>query len=143
MASEVEAREKIIKFFQKKPQWSFKKIAKEVEANPKTISRVIKRFKEDVRVDRKKGSGKKTGPHDRDKAKNVVTILKKDPSISGRKLVRKTGCSESFVHRTKKEAGLKTYKVQKVPDRNAVKNETAKQRAKKLKKLFSKNSDAA
>lgn len=136
MANEVEVRQNIIKIFQKQPQWTFKKIAKEVGANPKTISRVIKRFKEDLLIDRKKGSGKKKGPHDRKKAKNVVTILKRDPSISGRKLARKADCSESFVRRTKKEAGLKTYKMQKVPDRNAVKNETAKQRAKKLNKDF-------
>lgn len=51
-------------------------------------------------------------------------------------MAKKVGCSRATVHRIKADSGLKSYKVQKVPDRNAVKNKEAKTRAKALQKNF-------
>ena len=51
-------------------------------------------------------------------------------------MANKTNCSETFVRKVKKEAVLKTYKVQNVPDRNSKKNLEAKERAKVLQSDF-------
>jgi len=136
MASEVKARESIIKISQEHPQWSFKKIAKEAGVHRKTVSKVIRRFKEDLNVNRREGSGRKKGFHSPKTAKKVITIFQRNPNISVRKMAQKVGCSKSTVQNIKTRSGLRTYKVQKVPDRNAVKNEEAKKRANKLKKNF-------
>ena len=48
-------------------------------------------------------------------------------------MATKSGCSEGLVRKIKQETGLKTYKVQTVPDRNANKNLEARRRAKMLK----------
>jgi len=61
MASEVETRKSIIKIFQKHSEWSFIKIAREAGVCRKTVSIVIRRFKEDLTINRKEGSGRKKG----------------------------------------------------------------------------------
>jgi len=58
MASEVETRKSIIKIFQEHPEWSFIKIAREAGVCRKTVSIVIRRFKEDL-INRKEGSRRK------------------------------------------------------------------------------------
>ena len=59
MASEVETRKSIIKIFQEHPEWSF--IVREAGVCRKTVSIVIRRFKEDSTINRKEGSGRKKG----------------------------------------------------------------------------------
>jgi len=61
MASEVETRKSIIKIFQEHPECSFIKIAREAGVCRKTVSIVIRRFKEDSTINRKEGSGRKKG----------------------------------------------------------------------------------
>jgi len=61
MASEVETRKSIIKIFQEHPEWSFIKIAREAGVCKKTMSIVIRRFKEDLTINPKEGSGRKKG----------------------------------------------------------------------------------
>ena len=60
MASEVEIRKSIIKIFQEHPEWSFK-IAQEAGVCRKTVSIVIRRFKEDLTINHKERSGRKKG----------------------------------------------------------------------------------
>lgn len=132
MASELENREKIIRIFQEKPETTYKSIAREVKVCIKTVGNVIKRFREDLKLTRKTGSGKQKGFKSPKRVIKVKALYKRNPGLSSRKVALKAGCSKSLVQKIKKEAGLKSYKVQKVPDRNAVKNSTAKQRAKKL-----------
>lgn len=136
MASETETRESIIKNFQEHPQWNFKKIAGLVKVHRNTVSRVIRRFKKNLTVRRREGSGRKKGFQSPKIVKKVVTNFQKNPNVSVRKMAQKVGCSTATVQRIKTKSGLKTYKVQKVPDRNAVKNAEAKKRAKKLKQDF-------
>jgi len=62
--------------------------------------------------------------------------LEKNPRLSIRKWSEKVGCSEGLVRKIKINEGLKTYKVQTTPDRSAVKNLEAQNRAKKLKADF-------
>lgn len=132
MSSQVETHKLIIKLFQANPNWSFKKIAVEAKVHRKTVSKVIKRFKEDLTINRREGSGRKKGFHSPKKAKEAINLFRKNPNISIRKVAQKVGKSSSTIQRIKADSGLKSYKVQKVPDRNAVKNKEAKTRAKKL-----------
>lgn len=136
MSSQVKTRELIIKLFQANPHWSFKKIAVEAKVYRKTVSEVIKRFKEDLTVNRREGSGRKKGFHSPKKVKKAINLFRKNPNTSVRKVAQKVGCSSTTVQKIKAVSGLKSYKVQKVPDRNAVKNKEAKTRAKKLKADF-------
>ena len=56
-------------------------------------------------------------------------------------MTNKTNCLETFVRKVKTEAGLKTYEVQKVPDRNSKRNLEAKERVKVLQSDFVRNYD--
>lgn len=132
----MEKRKLIVKTFQDNPLWTFKKIAREVKSDQRTVSSAIKRFQESLDLQRKPGSGRKKGFHSPKKAKVVVAKLQQNPSLSIRKLANKAQTSEATVRRVKKSVGLKTYKVQKIPDRNATKNLEAKNRARKLKSDF-------
>lgn len=136
MASEIETRELIIRIFLENPRQYHKTIAKKAKVLRKTVSRVIKNYKENLSIERKSGSGRKKGFERPEAAKKIVTSLERNPGISNRKLASKVGCSEGTVRNVKKNAGLKTYKVQTVPDRNATKNIEAQKRARKLKFNF-------
>ena len=72
-------------------------------------------------IGRKPGSGRKKGPSDIGKDKKMESILKKPPNTSGRKAARLAQCFDYLVPKVKTNTGLKTYNVQKVPDRNAEK----------------------
>ena len=78
-------------------------------------------------IDRKSGCFRKKVFVDNNKADKINSNFSKNPNIYGRKLANKTNCTEAFVRKVKKDAGLKTYKVQKVPDRNSRKNLEAKE----------------
>jgi len=136
MSSEVKRRELVIRLFRENPRWSQKTIANKAKVSQSTVSDVLKRFEEDLSVTRKVGSGRKKGFVCPQKAKKVVALLEKNPGLSNRKLAEKVGCSEYLVRKIKINEGLKTYKVQTVPDRNAVKNLEAQRRARKLKEDF-------
>lgn len=136
MSGEKEVRLKIIKNYQRNPNWSYKKLAKELKVCRQTVSNVLKQFQMNLTIERKPGSGRKQGPHDIGKAKKIERIFKRCPNTSGRKAARLVQCSDFLVRKVKANAGLKTYKVQKVPDRNAAKNVDAKSRARKLKSNF-------
>lgn len=136
MSDQKKVRTEIIKYFQLNPTWSYKKLAKHTKVCRQTVSNVIKQYRENLSVDRKPGSGRRNGPHDVSKAKKIERIFKRAPNTSGRKAARLAQCSDYLVRKVKANAGLKTYKAQKVPDRNAAKNLEAKNRARKLKSSF-------
>jgi len=129
----------VVKLSKENPSWSQKTIAKKARISQKSVSNILKKFEENLGLDRKVGSGRKSGYADSGKAKKVVTLLGKNPNLSERKLARKVGCSKALVGKIKSKEGLKTYKVQKIPDRNATKNLDAKNRAKKLREDFFQN----
>lgn len=136
MASTVKRRELIIRLSKENPAWSQKTIANKAKVSRITVSRVLQKFERVLNVTRKIGSGRKRGFVCPEKAKKVVALLEKNPALSNRKLAPKAGCSEYLVRKIKADAGLKSYKVQSVPDRNATKNLEAQSRAKKLKADF-------
>ena len=89
-------------------------------------------------MDRKPGTGKTKKPRNSSKAKKLK-ILRADPNVSGREVTRRVQCSEHFMRQVKANVGLKRFKVQKVPDRNAKKNTEAKKRTKLIKNIFFQN----
>lgn len=133
MANELETREKIIRLIQNNPQKTYKTIAREMKVCIKTVCNVVKRFKGDLQLTRKIGSGRKSGFRSPKRAAKVESLFRKNPGVSTRKAAAKAGCSNSLIQKIKQKAGLKSFKVQKVPDRNAVKNIEAKQRGNRLK----------
>lgn len=136
MAAQAILHELIVRLFIENPHWPQRRIAKEAKASKKTVYNALTRFKQDLNLTRKPGSGRKKGFACPRKAEKVVHSLEKNPGLSNRKLAEKADCSEFLVRKIKKDAGLKTYKVQTVPDRNAKKNMEAKNRARKLKSDF-------
>ena len=70
MTSEVETRKLIIKFFQDHPGWTYEKIPKEAKVCKKTVYNVIKRFKEDLTVNRRESSERKKGFRSPEKINN-------------------------------------------------------------------------
>lgn len=136
MSSELERRELIVRLSKENPRWSQKTIANKAKVSTDTVSNVLKRFNTNLNLHRKVGSGRKNGFVCPQKAKKVVALLEKNPGLSNRKLAEKMKCSEYLVRKIKINAGLKVYKVQSVPDRNATKNKEAKNRARNLKINF-------
>jgi len=136
MTTNLEKSEFIIRLFLEKSRWSQKTIANKAKVDRSTVSRVIRKYKTNFNLARKKGSGRKKGFTSPENAKKVVALLTKNPRLSNRKLAAKVGCNERTVRRMKASAGLRTYKVQTVPDRNVTKNQEAQSRAKKLNSDF-------
>lgn len=132
MSTSEENRKLIIETALKNPLWPQRRVAKVTKTSRKTVGKVLKRYIQDFSLKRREGSGRKIGCQSPKKVSKIVSLFKKNPRLSLRKVAIKARSSKSTVDRVKKKAGLKSYKVQKVPDRNAVKNTEAKTRAKKL-----------
>lgn len=111
---------------------SIRKISKNLNIPKSTVGDVIQRFKETLTTNRKNGSGGSHGQENRKDAQKVIQCFAKDPKISTRSIARKLKKSQSFVQRAKKKGGLKTFKAQKVPDRDAKQNRTMKSRCRKI-----------
>ena len=60
--------------------------------NQKPVSKVIsKQYKDCLSIERKRGSGRKKGFTDQNKASKIIRIFQKHPVISGRKVAQKVG----------------------------------------------------
>lgn len=136
MDNQQKVRENIIEIYKKKPNRAFTAIARELKVSRNTVSRVVRKYNDFRSVNRSLRTDIKKGISDPNKARQIVGLLKKNPNLSNRKTAVKANCSEFLVRKVKKSEGLKTYKVQKVPDRNSRKNEEAKERSKKLYRNF-------
>lgn len=136
MSTELEKRELIIKNFFENPTFDYKKIARIAKVGRKTVARVIKNYKCRFNVLRKPGSGRPEGFRSPRRVRKALSILKEKPNISNRQLSAKIDYGETMVRKIKKKTGLRSYKVQTVPDRNATQNANAVERAKLLKRLF-------
>lgn len=62
----------------------------------------------------------------------MVGAFKRKPNASVRDVAKKLHVSKTFVQNTKTRAGLRTFKVQKSPNRDEKQNTVAKSRARKL-----------
>ncbi|KAF2882220.1 hypothetical protein ILUMI_23943 [Ignelater luminosus] len=107
-------------------------IAKLLKLPRSTVGKVIRTYKERLSTERKPGSGRKTGFQNT----NFAVRIRRNPNLSERTVANEFGTSKATVHPVKVKAGLKTYKIQKVPDRDQEKERRAKSRARKLYNAF-------
>lgn len=83
-------------------------------------------------MERKSGSGSAAGPRDKDLAQKVKRAMKVNPARSLRFIAKKFGVPVSYVFRVKKNTGLKSFVVKKVPRRVDKNVKRAKSRARKM-----------
>lgn len=129
---ELENRKKIVHIFQQNPTWSHSSIAKEAKVSRRTVSGVIKRFKNSSTVVRAEGSGPKPATRDTELVKKVKRSVKQNPGLSLRDREKKIGTSHTSVRNALKKAGLKSFKAIKVPNRNEKQKKAVKKRSRKL-----------
>lgn len=132
MSTELQRRKLILHKYMKNEGLTIRKIAKKVNLPNSTVGKVLKNFKERLTIERKPGSG---GLHNRrlnNAAERVLKEYSKNPKISSRTVAKTVKKSQSFVQKIKKIYGLRSYKAQAAPDRNAKQNMNAKSRCRKL-----------
>lgn len=130
--SQEEQRKLILDKYLENPTVSYRQIAKTLNLNHRTVGRVVNHFLETKATARKAGSGRKKGPADPDLAKQVIRYVKRHPTASNRKVAQQFNISEFYVRKQKKNKGIKSFKIQKCPDRTKEDEKRAKSRARKL-----------
>lgn len=125
-------RAQILNTYNENPGLSYLDIGRLLGVSRHTVRNVISRFKDSLSIVRKPGSVRPIGFVDRDKAKQIVTSLKRNPGLSLRKLAQKYQCSPGFVFKVKRRYGFYTFVAQKAPYRTPHQHKLAKQRARKL-----------
>ena len=111
-------REKIVHKWLENPDLSCALIAKTLKLPRRTVSDVIKRYKETLSIESKPGSGRKKGNVDKKLAQKIRRSVKTNPGLSYRDRAKKLGTSKSTVYRTCQRASYKSYKAIKMPNRN-------------------------
>lgn len=107
-------------------------IAKDLKMPRRTVDSVIKRYHESLSIDRKPGSGRKSGPSDPILHGKLVKTIRKNRGMSQRDLAQKSGTSKWLIQKTMQREGLKSRKKKKVPRVSEKQNGTIKTRARKL-----------
>lgn len=118
------------------PGISQRNLAKKLNMPKTTIQNILTNLKNRGTIERKRGSGRKKGSVNKDIERKVKALFKRNPNTSVRDMAEKIGTSKSTVQRMKQRLGLKTFKVQKVPDRSEEKEAICKRRARKLYENF-------
>ena len=107
ISKQEETRKKILQKYMENQQRPLKLIAKDVGVHPKTVSRAIKQFFDIRAIERKTGSGKKSGPHDKKLEKKVVSTILKHRGMSVRDMAAKCNTNHNMIQRVKKRNSLK------------------------------------
>lgn len=131
-SKEQTVRNKILHKYLENTTLSYSDIALQTNQHRNTVRRVIIRYKETLSTNRKPGSGGRTHGTDPKVVKNVLAAIKRNPNTSERDLAKKFGIGQPTVNKIKQDHGIKSYKVQKVPDRSEAKLLVVKKRARKL-----------
>lgn len=131
-SSEHKKREIILRKHTENPHLSYRALAKLLKLPQSSVCLVLKRFRERLTVDRKPGSAGKQGAKDKKKEAHVLRLFTANPKLSSRDVAKKVKMSQSYVQKTKSRAGLKSFKAQAAPNRDAKQNLSAKQRSRKL-----------
>lgn len=129
---QVENRKKILHKYFENPQASIRSIARELNFHHTTVSKVIKRYKETLSVERKPGSGRKKGFVDKKLANKILRSLKVHPELSDNDRAKKYHTSRSTVIRIRQANNYKSYRARKYPNRTDKQNITIKKRLRKL-----------
>ena len=89
-------------------------MATELNFYHQIVSNVIKQNQGNLNIDKKSGSIRKKGPHEKKvhwEGQKIESILKITPNTSGGKAARLAQCFDYLVRKFKANAELKTYKV--------------------------------
>lgn len=129
---ELQQREMILLKHTENHLLSYRALAMLLKYPQSTVCSVLKKFRERLTVERKPGTGGKQGIRHKKKEARVLQLFNTNPKISSRDVAKKVQMSQSYVQKVKTRAGLRSYKAQAAPDRNAQQNLTAKRRARKL-----------
>lgn len=131
-SKELNIREKILHKYLENPGTSKTIIAKSLNVASSTVYDVIKRFIETSSINRKERKYSPTGPVNKPAARKVIASLKTNPGLSDSDRGIRYGVSPSTGRRIRQNAGYKSYKVIKQPNRNDKQSLKAKTRARKL-----------
>ncbi|KAF2878760.1 hypothetical protein ILUMI_27411 [Ignelater luminosus] len=123
---QIETCTQIVNKYLENPELSQVQIAKLLKLPRSTVGKAIRTYKERLSTERKPGSGRKTGFQDTNLAVRIKQSYRRNPNLSERTVGNKFGTSKATVHRVKVKAGLKTYKIQEVPDRDQEKERRAR-----------------
>lgn len=132
MSNELQRRKLILHEYMQNEEMTIRQIAKKVNLPNSTVGKVIKNFKERLTIERKYGSGGEHSQSQNAARQRVRKEYSKNPKVSSRTVAKTAKKSQSFVQKTKKVFGLRSYKAQAAPDRDAKQNMTAKSRCRKL-----------
>lgn len=127
-----ENRQKIVHKFNENPTWSHSMIAKSIGIPKSTVGNVLRRFKETLTIERKKGQGRKSGPANKNLHQKIIRSFKQNPGLSNRKRAERLQTSEWTVRKTKLRGGYTSYKSIKIPNRNEKQSSVVKTRARRL-----------
>ena len=87
-------------------QWQ---LAKSLGFSLSTVQNVLAKYKKTLTIEKKSGSGRRSGAVDKGVQKRSIAALKRNPNVSLRVISDKARISPSTVYRNKKRAGLKSY----------------------------------
>lgn len=125
-------REIVVHKYFENPSRSYSSIARELKMNPKTVNRIIKRFKETLTIKQKPGRGRKSGPVDKELGKRVGLSFKNNPGLSQRKRAEKYGTSRPFIQRLMKNRKFNKYGMIRRANRRDKQETSARTRTRKL-----------
>lgn len=129
---ELEKRKLIVHKHLENPSWSASKIAKVLKFPKSTVCLVIKRYKDNLSVDRAQRIYHKSGTRDKELRRKVLRCVKGNPGISIRELAKKCDSNFSTVRNILSREGYKSFCASKHPNRSLKQNSVAKKRARLL-----------
>ncbi|KAF2884270.1 hypothetical protein ILUMI_21891 [Ignelater luminosus] len=117
---QTETRKQIVNKYLENSELNQVQIAKLLMLPRCTVGKDIRTYKERLYIERKPGF------LDTNLAVRIRQSYRRNPNLSERTVANTFGTSKATVHRVKVKAGLKIYKIQKVPDRDQEKRIRAK-----------------
>ncbi|XP_065091905.1 uncharacterized protein LOC135712777 [Ochlerotatus camptorhynchus] len=115
---------------------TMRKLANRVGIHHASVKSIINKFREHYSLDELPGRGRKPGSSNPKLNQKVVSLIRKNKSMSIRDLAKKAGTSVGTIQRIKKRNNLKTYKKQKISKQSAEQKHRAATRARKWRRLL-------
>ena len=140
MSKQLNNRKKVLEIFLQNPTYSHLKIAKLSKVAKSSVVDILRRQKETQIIERKRGSGRKKVFVDKNKLNSIIRSITTNPYQSQRYLAKTFECSCFLVRKALKSNGLKAYTKTKIPIRSINGELKAIHRARKLVKLFNRES---
>lgn len=137
--SEKTQRKVIIDKWLENQEASARSISKQLKIPNSTVSRVIKRFKEEKSLDRKSHKNRVSGARNEKLDEKIIKTIQKNRSMSVRDIASLHRTTRGMVQRAKKRAAMKTRKKKKVPKVTPEQRKKIKTRARKLYDFIGKN----